>query len=431
MKKIIKIFLMAFVVILLIPVKVLAETNEQNNTVQLVSELLVDNSFNLYISTSDTEKGELMLSGPSDKVYKYNYLLDKGKKYYLHIEAKDAGVAAAFIGRFELNGSGLVFKNNSKILTTNISDFKVSKTGFGINYETPSVSTYNYSNVYDIGNNLSSSKWIWTNNGKDVNCIRYFSAEIVPSVNSPTNLVAIADNDNKQINLSWNTVSGSAITYNVYRSETSGSGYKLIGSTNETSFPDKNTILEFGKTYYYVVTAVDQEAEGGYSNEASAILNHPVTPSPVTLKVVLEVGEELQLSVDDDLGKNTDMTWTSSDNTVATVDVDGVVTALKHGNTIITVVSKDGTYTDKINVLVVDDAKDLRLAVDLKVGKSCRLTVDDLTNTFNVTWASMDPTVATVASNCKVTAVSKGITLITAADKGGNIIGQIYIRVRQ
>lgn len=149
------------------------------------------------------------------------------------------------------------------------------------------------------------------------------------------------------------------------------------------------------------------------------------------LKVVLEVDEELQLSVDDDLDANTEMSWTSSDNAAATVDENGIVTALAPGNTVITVTSEDGTYTDYINVLVVDDADDLRLAVDLKVGKSCRLTVDDLTGTVMATWASMDPTIATVSTKGKVTAVSEGLTLITATDEEGNIIGQVYVRVRE
>lgn len=154
------------------------------------------------------------------------------------------------------------------------------------------------------------------------------------------------------------------------------------------------------------------------------------TATKSTLKVVLEVDEELQLSVDDDLNENTEMTWTSSENTVATVDGNGVVTALVPGNTVITVTSADGTYTDNINVLVVENAKDYRLAVDLKVGKSCRLTADDYTNTVPVTWTSLDPTVATVSDNGKVTAVSKGLTIITATDDKGNEIGQIYVRVR-
>ncbi|BCN32095.1 LamG-like jellyroll fold domain-containing protein [Anaeromicropila herbilytica] len=149
------------------------------------------------------------------------------------------------------------------------------------------------------------------------------------------------------------------------------------------------------------------------------------------LKVVLEPKEVLQLSVDDDLSENTKLEWTSSDPSVATVDSNGAVTAIKKGNTVITAKSADGTYSDSVNVLVVDDADDYRLAVDLKVGKSCRLTIDDYTNTIPVTWTSMDPTVATISVKGKVTAVGKGLALMTATDSSGNVIGQIYVRVRE
>lgn len=149
------------------------------------------------------------------------------------------------------------------------------------------------------------------------------------------------------------------------------------------------------------------------------------------LKVVLEVNERLQLSVDNDLGVNTEMSWTSSDNTVVTVNENGVVSALAPGNTVITVKSVDGTYTENINVLVVEDASDYRLAVDLKIGQSCRLTIDDLTDTIKATWASMDSSVADVSRNGKVATLSKGLALITAKDETGNIIGKVYVRVRE
>ena len=83
-----------------------------------------------------------------------------------------------------------------------------------------------------------------------------------------------------------------------------------------------------------------------------------------------------------------------------------------------------------LNILVVDNANDYRLAIDLKVGKSCRLTVDDYKNTAIVTWTSLDPTIATVTSKGKVKAVSKGLTVMTVADADGNQIGQVYVRVR-
>lgn len=242
-------------------------------------------------------------------------------------------------------------------------------------------------------------------------------------VNAPLNLAAISNNDN--IDLSWNAVEG-ATSYNIKRSITTGGPYDTVATGSAIIFTD--TDVDPGVTYYYIVSAVVSGTESANSNEASAIIE--VTPITNILKVVLEVDEELQLSVDDDLDVNTEMNWTSSDNTVAKVDTNGVVTALSPGNTVITATSEDGTYTDYINVLVVDNAHDYRLAVDLKVGKSCRLTVDDLTDTVPVIWDSMDPMVATVASNGKVKALSKGLTLITATDEEGNIIGQIYVRVR-
>ena len=69
--------------------------------------------------------------------------------------------------------------------------------------------------------------------------------------------------------------------------------------------------------------------------------------------------------------------------------------------------------------------------MDLRVGKSSRLTIDDLTNTLNVTWDSSDATVATVSSKGVVTAKGKGLILAKATDIDGNVIGQVYVRVRE
>lgn len=114
---------------------------------------------------------------------------------------------------------------------------------------------------------------------------------------------------------------------------------------------------------------------------------------------------------------------------VTTVDVNGKIKALKPGNTVITCISKDKSYPETINVLVVD--LEYQLAVDLNIGDICRLTIDDLANTTNVTWSSYDTTIATVSDKGKVAAVSEGLTYIVATDKDGKEIGRIYIRVRQ
>lgn len=239
-------------------------------------------------------------------------------------------------------------------------------------------------------------------------------------LNLPTILSSISGNE--KVHLSWDAVAG-ATSYHVKRSETPGGPYQTFATTTAGAITCSDIGLINGKTYYYVVSAVNTGGESQNSNEVSA------TPQEINqLKLVLEVREEKQLSVSDELSDNAEMDWTSFNTTIAAIDVNGRIKAFKPGNTIITCTSKDKSYTESISVLVVD--LEYQLAVDLTVGGNCRLTIDDLANTANVTWSSYDTTIASVSTKGKVNAVSEGLTYILAADKDGKEIGRIYIRVR-
>lgn len=282
-----------------------------------------------------------------------------------------------------------------------------------------------------IGSTLiENQKWDYFNGYLDD--IQIYNVVITPETSTPVtplNLKATAGNS--KIDLTWDAAD-KATSYTVKRATTAGGPYTTIATDiTETSYTD--TDVTSGTTYYYIVSAINAGAEIGNSNEASAQSTESQTP-PTTdskLKVVLEVAESLRLSVDDDLNVNTQMSWSSSEPTVATVNEKGIVTALTPGNTVITVKSADGSYTDYINVLVVENADDYRLAIDLKVGETARLTADDFTNTANITWAPMDSSIANVTTKGKVTALSKGLVLISAKDAEGNIIGRVYVRVRE
>jgi len=79
------------------------------------------------------------------------------------------------------------------------------------------------------------------------------------------------------VSLAWNpSSSGAVVGYNVYRGTTTGGPYNKINSSLEssTAFGDANVAA--GKTYFYVVTAVDGGGtESGFSNQVKAIIPSP------------------------------------------------------------------------------------------------------------------------------------------------------------
>ena len=72
--------------------------------------------------------------------------------------------------------------------------------------------------------------------------------------------------------LNWTESNPTGLTYYVYRSTTSGSGYaKLNASSAATGMTYTDPTVQNGTTYYYVTTAVDSSGtESLYSNEATA-----------------------------------------------------------------------------------------------------------------------------------------------------------------
>lgn len=70
--------------------------------------------------------------------------------------------------------------------------------------------------------------------------------------------------------LSWQApASGTVLSYNIYRSLTSGSGFTTIGSVVAPTLNYIDQGLVHGTTYYYVVTAVYSGGESGFSNQVS------------------------------------------------------------------------------------------------------------------------------------------------------------------
>ena len=124
---------------------------------------------------------------------------------------------------------------------------------------------------------------------------------------------------------------------------------------------------------------------------------------------------------------NKNVTWSSEDETLATVDEDGVVTALKAGRVIINV----ETENNKKTASWLYDIKEAKAPVtsitldkangEILVGETLSLNATVLPDDANknVTWSSDNEAVATVNQNGTVTGVSAGKATITATAVGG------------
>ena len=125
---------------------------------------------------------------------------------------------------------------------------------------------------------------------------------------------------------------------------------------------------------------------------------------------------------------NKNVYWTSSDQSVATVDNTGKVTALKAGSATITVTTEDGGKTATCKLTV--NAKVYPVTGVTLDKTSVELTEGDVTvltatvnpsnaSNKNVYWTSSDQSVATVDNTGKVTAVKRGKAVITVTTEDG------------
>lgn len=148
-----------------------------------------------------------------------------------------------------------------------------------------------------------------------------------------------------------------------------------------------------------------------------------ITLSAATLS--LEEGKTATLTavVLPDTATNKTVTYTNTDSQVASIDANGLITALKAGQTTIT--AKAGEKTASCTVTVTAKPTETKLtinttALSLKTGETASLVATVTPAGKPVSWSSSNPAVATV-ENGKVTAVGAGQTTVTAAADGKSV----------
>jgi MSHA biogenesis protein MshQ len=148
-------------------------------TSNLSGNLIIDNTFEAYLSTDDSVQGVFLSSGNNwQTTYTLLSQLTPGQDYYLHIKAEDTGGAAGFLGDFEITGTEHTFSNGLTTLTTNTTDWTVSTIGWN-NYQTPNSYGSNGSAPWGTRSSIdANAEWIWSSNNNDDNAT-YFSTHIM------------------------------------------------------------------------------------------------------------------------------------------------------------------------------------------------------------------------------------------------------------
>ena len=189
--------------------------------------------------------------------------------------------------------------------------------------------------------------------------------------------------------------------------------------------------------------------DGGYMAICKVTVIEKVIPvTSVSLdndRLDLIEGESAQLTatVLPENATNKNVTWSSSDEFVATVDQNGNVTAKNPGTATITVTTEDGGYmaicyvnvTAKpipVSGIVLNETK-----LELANGETFQLTATVLPENAankNVTWSSSDLSIATVDQNGNVTAKNlegiSALTTITATTEDGGYTARCTIIVK-
>ena len=168
--------------------------------------------------------------------------------------------------------------------------------------------------------------------------------------------------------------------------------------------------------------------EDGGKTATCKVTVKPNLVSEITLAALaIYVGESkaVTATVKPDDATNKELTWKSSDESIATVDATGKVTGVKIGTTTITATARDGSgVSGSCTVTVLSHVKKVTVTpANLTLGKNksytLTATVDAQPGTdTGVTWTSSDTTIATVDATGKVTATDKvGTVTITATSK--------------
>ena len=303
----------------------------------------------------------------------------------------------------------------------NISNNKITVSDKSIDYFYQKYYDYHYDNAQMLGN----GKLAWTSSASGtVNIVD--SAKFHTSTDDTLYLfgsVSRAEHENK------NDLYNSVGTRNVYNSE----------NDSTIMYVNNNTLMEFNNDFkqvasyktaypvfalYYTngtVTAIERDTDGNFYSENIAWK----MPSSVTISnssATLKTGDSLKLSAKSNSDIDYGFTWSSSDNSVASVTKDGKVYGNKAGVCIITATT-DNSVKASCTVTVTPMDSDTKGSATILSGR----TTDNASDNHYNTWSSVTNSYLVQNSDGTLTRLentSSGIVVENYSADGNKLISQ-------
>ena len=169
----------------------------------------------------------------------------------------------------------------------------------------------------------------------------------------------------------------------------------------------------------------------------------PVTGISVTpTNANLVEGQILELTAEVYPANASDKTvgWSSNNEAIATVDVNGNVEAIAPGSATITVITNDGGFIATMEITVEEQLVNVLSIglsaedVELYVGETTTLVATIYPENASdkaVVWQSTDETIAAVDEFGLVSAIAEGVATIKATTNDGNFTAEAMIKVME
>ncbi len=160
------------------------------------------------------------------------------------------------------------------------------------------------------------------------------------------------------------------------------------------------------------------------------------TASAIEIKdTKLYVGDTKQLEIEYTPSNitNTGVTWNVDDSSVATIDANGNITALKEGKVKITAIYNKNNKVMTEKEFIVTAYKSIEVRYEgssiIKAGATLQLSTKYINCEGNIVYTSLTPEIASVDANGLVTAIKDGQALISVKVENTNIEAKVGITV--